>query len=142
MKSIFYLDTSMGTGPKLIFFLVEKKSIEWCSHKTFDTKIIFKLYPCKNEEESLGNLQVIFNDSFKYSRNANWFFFCVKKIHSSSVPIWLLATKKFFHIVKKIIEILYGTFERFLMIISNVRLNLVNFGPKIARNEYQSVLYP
>ena len=38
-QSNFDLGTSMGTGPKLIFFFkCKKSSIEWCSHKTFDKK--------------------------------------------------------------------------------------------------------
>ena len=59
------------------------------------------------------------------------FFIECKKNHSSGVPIWLLAHKKFFcHIVENITKILQTTFERFLMTISSVGTNLVKFCPK------------
>ena len=67
-----------------------------------------------------------------YSQTCNWFFFwCVKKIESSGVPIWLLTQKKLFsHIVKNTTKSLYTTFERFFMTASSARSNIANFSLK------------
>ena len=59
------------------------------------------------------------------------FFLSVNKFQSSGVPIWLLKKTNFFsHIFIDIMEILYTTFERFLMTPSSARSILVKFSSK------------
>ena len=64
-QSNFDLGTSMGTGPKLIFFSSGKILQSSGVPIKLLTKKIFVLYRCKNLEVSLGNVLVIFNDSLK-----------------------------------------------------------------------------